>query len=50
VHAILNYAPIVSRAPAGVHLRQIDPLLELQSMAYYLKRARAKRTSLDLEL
>ncbi len=50
VHAILNYAPIVSRAPAGVHLRQIDPVLELQSMAYYLKRARAKRTSLDLEL
>ncbi len=37
VHAILNYAPIVSRAPAGVALRQIDPVHELQSMTYYLK-------------
>jgi redox-sensing transcriptional repressor len=37
VHAILNYAPIVSRAPAGVALRQIDPVHELQIMTYYLK-------------
>ena len=37
VHSILNYAPIVNRAPPGVHLRQIDPVLELQSMTYYLK-------------
>ncbi len=37
VHSILNYAPIVNRAPSGVHLRQIDPVLELQSMTYYLK-------------
>jgi redox-sensing transcriptional repressor len=38
VHSILNYAPIVGRVPAGVHLKQIDPVLELQSMTYYLKR------------
>ncbi len=39
VHSILNYAPIVNRAPPGVHLRQIDPVLELQSMTYYLKQS-----------
>ena len=38
VQSILNYAPIVSRVPAGVHLKQIDPVLELQSMTYHLKR------------
>ena len=37
VHSILNYAPIVHRVPAGVHLRQIDPVLALQGMTYYLK-------------
>lgn len=37
VTAILNYAPIAAQAPAGVHLRQIDPVLALQSMTYYLK-------------
>ncbi|MSQ61931.1 MAG: redox-sensing transcriptional repressor Rex [Dehalococcoidia bacterium] len=38
VKAILNYAPIAARHPADVHLRQIDPVLALQSMTYYLKR------------
>ena len=38
VKAILNYAPIAARLPADVHLRQIDPVLALQSMTYYLKR------------
>lgn len=37
VRAILNYAPIAVRAPAGVQVRQIDPVLQLQSMTYYLK-------------
>lgn len=37
VKAILNYAPIAAQIPAGVHLRQIDPVLALQSMTYYLK-------------
>ena len=37
VRAILNYAPIAARVPAGVYLRQIDPVLALQSMTYFLK-------------
>ena len=39
VRAILNYAPIAVRVPAGVYVRQIDPVLSLQSMTYYLKHA-----------
>ena len=38
VRAILSYAPITTTVPAGVHLRQIDPVAELESMAYYLPR------------
>jgi redox-sensing transcriptional repressor len=37
VKAILNYAPIAPQVPSGVHVRQIDPVLSLQSMTYYLK-------------
>ena len=37
VRAILNYAPIAAQVPTGVHIRQIDPVLALQSMTYYLK-------------
>lgn len=37
VKAILNYAPIAAHVPHGVHVRQVDPVLELQSMTYYLK-------------
>lgn len=37
VKAILNYAPIAAQVPRGVHIRQVDPVLELQSMTYYLK-------------
>lgn len=37
VQAILNYASITARVPANVHVRQIDPVLALQSMTYYLK-------------
>lgn len=37
VKAILNYAPIAPQVPRGVHVRQIDPVLALQSMTYYLK-------------
>ena len=39
VGAVLNYAPIAVRVPAGVQLRQIDPVLSLQSMTYFLKQA-----------
>ncbi len=37
VKAILNYAPVAAHAPRGVHLKDIDPVLALQSMTFYLK-------------
>ncbi len=37
VRAILSYAPVTTSVPRGVHLRQIDPVMELESMAYYLE-------------
>src|SRR5712692_5704757 len=37
VSAILNYAPIAARVPAGVEIRRVDPVLALQGMTYYLK-------------
>lgn len=37
VKAILNYAPIGPQVPEGVRIRNIDPILALQSMTYYLK-------------
>ncbi|KPK22090.1 MAG: hypothetical protein AMJ76_00860 [Dehalococcoidia bacterium SM23_28_1] len=37
VKAILNYAPMCPRRPHDVELRQIDPVLALQSMTYHLK-------------
>ena len=46
VSAILNYAPVAVRVPAGVHVRQIDPVLALQSMTYYLKREMRNGTRL----
>ena len=41
VRAILNYAPVVLKAPAGVIVREIDPVGALQSMTYYLDDAGA---------
>jgi redox-sensing transcriptional repressor len=37
VRSILNYAPISARVPDGIKIRDIDPVLSLQSMTYYLK-------------
>jgi redox-sensing transcriptional repressor len=37
VRAILNYAPALAQVPTGVTIRQIDPVLAMQSMTYYLK-------------
>jgi len=37
VHAILNYAPIAAQVPPHVHIKDIDPVLALQSMTFYLK-------------
>lgn len=36
VQAILNYAPYSPQVPEGVRIRNIDPVLALQSMTYYL--------------
>ena len=35
--AILNYAPIAALVPPHVHIKDIDPVLSLQSMTFYLK-------------
>jgi len=41
VRAILNYAPIIVHVPPHVKIRHIDPVVALQSMAYYLENAGA---------
>jgi redox-sensing transcriptional repressor len=38
VGGILNYAPIAPQVPMNVVLRNIDPVLSLQSMTFYLQR------------
>ena len=40
VSGILNYAPIVPKVPQNIVLRNIDPVLSLQSMTFYLGRGR----------
>jgi redox-sensing transcriptional repressor len=37
VKAILNYAPTTATVPPHVTIRHIDPVLEMQSMTFYLK-------------
>ena len=39
VQAILNYAPIAPQAPPDVRIKDIDPVLALQSMTFYIKDA-----------
>lgn len=39
VKVILNYAPIAAHVPPGVRIKDIDPVLALQSMTFYLKAA-----------
>ncbi|MGI6207314.1 MAG: redox-sensing transcriptional repressor Rex [Anaerolineae bacterium] len=36
IEAILNYAPISLTVPSHVQVQQIDPVIHLQHMAYYL--------------
>ena len=36
IRAILNYAPVTLRVPQNVKVRNIDPVLALESMTYYL--------------
>lgn len=40
VSAILNYAPIVIKAPAEVMVREVDPIGAMQSMTYYIDESR----------
>ena len=37
VRAILNYAPTTIAVPPGVEVKNIDPVLSLQSMTFFLK-------------
>lgn len=37
IRAILNYAPISLNLPMGIHVENIDPLIKLQHMTYYLE-------------
>ena len=37
IRAILNYAPTSLEVPEGVQVSNIDPVLQLQKMTYYLK-------------
>ena len=37
VKAILNYAPIAAHVPSHVRIKDIDPVLALQSMTFYIK-------------
>ena len=45
IKAILNYAPVAARVPADVRLRQIDPVLTLQTLTYYLKQSKGQQTA-----
>ena len=47
VHAILNYAPTRVQVPDGVELKQINPVLFLQSMTYHLKQSVERREQRD---
>ncbi|MSP21587.1 MAG: redox-sensing transcriptional repressor Rex [Dehalococcoidia bacterium] len=38
IRALLNYAPVAVQVPEGVEVRQVDPVLQLQSMTYHLTR------------
>jgi redox-sensing transcriptional repressor len=37
IKAILNYAPITLSVPEDVHVQNVDPVIYLQKMTYYLK-------------
>ncbi len=43
VFGILNYAPTAPRIPDDVVMRNIDPVLSLQSMTYYLRKEQERR-------
>lgn len=37
IKAVLNYAPIAAHTPPDVRIKDIDPVLALQSMTFYIK-------------
>lgn len=37
IRGILNYAPVAPSVPRGIVMRNIDPVLSLQSMTFYLQ-------------
>ncbi len=37
IHAILNYAPMLPHVPRNVAVRNIDPVLAMQSMTFHVK-------------
>lgn len=43
IKAILNYAPIVLSVPKDVRVQDIDPVIQLQRMAYYLSSKKKKK-------
>lgn len=43
IKAILNYAPIVLSVPEDVRVQDIDPVIQLQRMAYYLTSKKKKK-------
>jgi len=43
VKAVLNYAPVHAQVPNGVQLRDVDPVMALQSMTFYLKNSQPQR-------
>ncbi len=40
ITAILNYAPVAVHVPESVKVRNVDPIVALQSMTYYLAQGR----------
>ena len=49
IRAILNYAPITAHVPSDVTIRHIDPVLSMQSMTFYIKRAGRAGGEVDRE-
>ena len=43
IKAILNYAPVYPQVPPDVKVRDVDPVLSLQSMTYYLTQDKGTR-------
>ena len=37
IRGILNYAPVAPQVPKGIVMMNIDPVLSLQSMTFYLR-------------